>query len=107
MNQRLKKALCLVLMPLLLMGCTQEELPEDESVLPQDTVVQEIPSRTILPDLFSLPYAPELTLDPVTCSDGMQYVISSLVCEGLFRLGPDFMPVPWLCETYKIGRAHV
>lgn len=101
MNHRLKKALCLILTPLLLIGCGQEELPEDESVLPQDTVVQELPSRTILPDMFSLPYAPELTLDPVTCADGMQYVVSSLICESLFRLGSDFMPVPWLCETYS------
>lgn len=100
MKRSLKKALCLLLLPVsLLIGCSQEELPEEE-LFPQDTAVQELPDRSILPELFSLPYAPELTLDPITCADGMQQVLSSLVCEGLFRLGPDFEPIPWLCETY-------
>ncbi|RAZ93269.1 peptide ABC transporter substrate-binding protein, partial [Klebsiella oxytoca] len=54
----------------------------------------------ILPEQFSLPYAPEQTLDPITCADGMQQVISSLLCESLFRLGPDFQPQAWLCERY-------
>lgn len=100
MKQSLKKALCLLLLPLtLLSGCGQEERPEEE-LFPLENEVQELPDRTILPELFSLPYAHELTLDPITCADGMQQVLSSLVCEGLFRLGPDFEPIPWLCETY-------
>ena len=106
MKQRINKVLCLFLTPILLLaGCGQEELPEDEGVLPPDAIIQELPSRTILPDLFSLPSAPELTLDPVTCADGMQQVVSSLICEGLFRLGPDFEPIPWLCETYSYDEA--
>lgn len=100
MKQLIKKMLCLFLLPVfLLAGCSQEELPEEE-LFPQDTDIQELPDRTILPELFSLPYAPELSLDPVTCADGMQQVLSSLVCEGLFRLGPDFEPIPWLCKSY-------
>lgn len=100
MKRSLKKALCLLLLPVILLSaCGQEELPE-EALFPPDTDVQELPDRTILPELFSLPYAPDLTLDPITCADGMQQVLTSLVCEGLFRLGPDFEPVPWLCETY-------
>ena len=101
MKPYINRFLCLLLIPILLLtGCGQEEIPEDESVLPPDAMMQELPSRTILPDLFSLPYAPELTLDPITCADGMQQVVSSLIYEGLFRLGPDLEPIPWLCETY-------
>jgi peptide/nickel transport system substrate-binding protein len=100
MNQKVLRVFWFLLSFLLLTGCSQEEFQEDESVLPPDSIVQEIPDRTILPDLFSLPYAPELTLDPVTCADGMQQVVSSLICEGLFRLGPDFEPTPWLCKSY-------
>lgn len=100
MKQSLKKMLCLLLLPaMLLSSCGQEELPE-EVLFPPDAAEQELPDRAILPELFSLPYAPELTLDPITCADGMQQVLSSLVCEGLFRLGPNFEPIPWLCETY-------
>ena len=100
MKHSLKKALCLLLLPIVLLSaCGQEELPEEE-LFPPNSTEQELSDRTILPELFSLPYAPELTLDPITCADGMQQILSSLVCEGLFRLGPDFEPIPWLCESY-------
>ena len=100
MNRKRTRIVSFLLTFLLLTGCSQEDLQEDESVLPSDSIVQEIPNRTILPDLFSLPYAPGLTLDPVTCADGMQQVVSSLICEGLFRLAPNFEPIPWLCKSY-------
>lgn len=100
MNRKLTRIVSFLLAFLLLTGCSQEDLQEDESVLPSDSIVQEIPNRTILPDLFSLPYAPGLTLDPITCADGMQQVVSSLICEGLFRLDPNFEPIPWLCKSY-------
>ena len=100
MNRNLIRIFSCFLAFLLLTGCSQEDLQEDESILPPDSLIQEIPNRTILPDLFSLPYAPGLTLDPVTCADGMQQVVSSLICEGLFRLDPNFEPIPWLCKSY-------
>lgn len=97
------KTVCLFLLPaLLLSGCWQEELVEEESPVHPDQVLlmeSEAP-EVLLPEQFSLPYAPELTLDPITCADGMQQVVSSLLYEGLFRLGPDFQPQPWLCENY-------
>lgn len=101
MKQRLLKVICLLLIPVLLLGgCGQEDFSEEDTLLPSDDSQQETSSRAILPEQFSLPYAPELTLDPITCADGMQQVVSSLICESLFRLGPDLEPIPWLCETY-------
>lgn len=107
MKQRFLKTICLLMLPLLLLtGCWQEELPEEDDLLLSDELTLEPPSsRAILPEFFALPYAPELTLDPVTCADGMQQVISSLICEGLFRLGTDFEPIPWLCENYTYDPA--
>lgn len=103
MKRRLLNILCLLLPVLLLTGCWQEEppLPGDGELLQtdqQETV--STGSRAILPELFSLPYAPELTLDPITCSDGMQQVVVSLICEGLFRLGTALEPEPCLCQSY-------
>ena len=102
MKQRLPKFICLLLLPcLLLTGCWSEELPEEEDFLPSGDLISETPSsNVILPEHLSLPYAPELTLDPLFCPDGMQQVVSSLICEGLFRVGPDLEPTPWLCESY-------
>ena len=107
MKQQFPKFICLLLLPLLLLtGCWQEEFPEEDDVLLSDDLIVEKPSsNVILPELFSLPYAPELTLDPITCSDGMQQVVSSLICEGLFRLGPDLEPIPWLCESHTYDPA--
>ena len=104
MKRRLLNMICFLLLPaLLLTGCWQEEPPiSEDAELPQGSqlVPESSGSRVILPELFSLPYAPDLTLDPVTCIDGMQQVISSLLCESLFRLGPDFEPEPYLCKAY-------
>lgn len=102
MKKRLLKCLCaLLLLPALLTGCWQEEpLPEIDTPLQSGEEQENTESRVILPERFALPYAPDRSLDPITCPDGMQQVVASLVCEGLFRLGPDFEPEPWLCESY-------
>ena len=108
MKQRLLKTICLLLLPVLLLtGCWQEEpLPGDGDLLQADQQETEpADSRLILPELFSLPYAPELTLDPITCPDGMQQVVASLICEGLFRLGTDLEPEPCLCQSYTYDDA--
>lgn len=107
MKRHVCRLLCLFLLPaLLLSGCWQEDLPDEEDLFPAEDLTEEVPSsNVILPELLSLPYAPKLTLDPITCSDGMQQVVSSLICEGLFRLGPDLEPTPWLCESYTYDAA--
>ncbi len=87
----------------LLTGCSPEEIPstEDLTPIPDVSLLQEdAPVRTILPEVFSLPYAPDQTLDPVTCPDGMQQTVSSLLYEGLFRLNEQLEPEPWLCASY-------
>lgn len=101
MKKQLVRYTVFLLSVLLLTGCWQEEPlePNDFSDLLQEG--QEVQSEgTLLPEAFSLPYVPGYTLDPITCPDGMQQVISSLLCEGLFRQGPDFEPEPWLCDSY-------
>lgn len=108
MKKRLLKCLCVFLLaPALLAGCWQEEppIPEDDGLLQPIGEQEAAESRVILPERFSLPYAPDRSLDPVTCSDGMQQVVASLICEGLFRLGPDFAPEPWLCAGYTYDPA--
>lgn len=105
MRYRILKTLLACAVPLLLLtGCLQggEAVPQEESQLIQsDEVLQSSTgNRLILPEQFSLPYAPDLTLDPITCADGMQQVVSSLICESLFRLGPDLEPDPCLCSGY-------
>ena len=101
MKKRLVSIVCVLACAGLLTGCWQAEPLEAESPeLLQPSEVQEDSKRSLLPEQLSLPYAPDQSLDPVTCPDGMQQVVSSLLCEGLFRLGPDLEPQPWLCAGY-------
>lgn len=108
--KRLPKLLALPLILLLLLplaGCWQEEAPSGEEMPspPQDLDGQQDPApeknAAALPERFSLPYMPGRTLDPLTCADGMQQTVASLLYEGLFQLDHSFTPHPCLCQSYS------
>ena len=105
-RRRMACVLCIALLSAMLSGCWQDLPAEDPFLTPQEEeTAAEQDEERILPEQFALPYAPDQTLDPITCADGMQQVAASLLCEGLFRLGPDFEPEPWLCESYTYDAA--
>lgn len=97
-------ALCSALaLALSLSGCWQDELDEPDAGqllidALEDPSTQEDP--VALPASFSLPYAPDQTLDPITCPDGMQQVVGGLLYEGLFQLSPSLEPQEVLCSGY-------
>ena len=108
MKLRPFKALCAALLPALLLSACWQDLPASENPslpIAEETEDPQSAEARTLPERFALPYAPDQTLDPVTCTDGMQQVVASLLCEGLFRLGPDFEPEPWLCASYTYDAA--
>ena len=108
MKLRPFKALCAALLPALLLSACWQDLPASENPslpIAEETEDPQSAEDRTLPERFALPYAPDQTLDPVTCTDGMQQVVASLLCEGLFRLGPDFEPEPWLCASYTYDAA--
>lgn len=47
---------------------------------------------------FTLPYCTGETWDPITCNDGVQRTVTSLVYEPLYRLDETFTPHPLLVE---------
>lgn len=49
---------------------------------------------------FSLPIQSGETLDPITCSDGIQQIVGALLYEGLFELDENFEPQNLLCSGY-------
>ena len=49
---------------------------------------------------FSLPVQAGETLDPITCSDGVQQTLLPLLYEGLFELDESFTPQNVLCSDY-------
>lgn len=67
MKKRALAALLLCLCFLMLSGCWQEDLSEPESLTPMQSFEEEAEAEeehAIIPEVFSLPYAPGQTLDP-------------------------------------------
>lgn len=100
--------LCALGLVFALCGCQEDPppaSPEEDSPMPVvPTEPEEAPA--VLPERFALPYDPDQALDPIECPDGMQQVVGSLICEGLFRLGPDLEPEGVLCESWSYDRAE-
>ena len=98
--------LCALGLILSLCGCQEEPPPappEEDSPMPMVPAEPE-EGPALLPERFALPYDPDQTLDPIECPDGMQQVVGSLICEGLFRLGHDLEPEEGLCESWSYDR---
>ena len=105
MKKRLSKMACLLAaVAVVLTGCW-EEPPAESMASPVPGEEPEEEPEVILPDDFALPYAPDQTLDPVTCTDGMQQVVGSLLYEGLFRLDRNLEAQPCLCASYTYDPA--
>ncbi len=104
MKTRILSLLLAGLLLLSLTGCWEED-PADMSTSlipgePEDVTTQEEEAEVLLPLSFSLPYDADETLDPITCADGMQQVVGSLLYEGLFELDTQLEPQPCLCDHY-------
>lgn len=101
--KRFKKVLISLLCAALLSSCASvsdpgdEELPPGQSDSEASTSAETSP---VLPKELALPYYPELSLDPITCPDGIQQTVAALLCEGLFELDEAFVPQPLLCSSY-------
>lgn len=99
-------ALMLVLL-LVLTGCGQWEDPQDslyDTLAPYFGTADKEDPLPVLTS-FALPYLDGETVDPITCSDGAQKTLGSLLYEGLFALDPSFEPQPCLAEGYSYDAA--
>lgn len=89
----------------LLTACAQiDEVEEPLFPVEEEPAAEE---TDLLPAAFSMPYLEGQPLDPLTCPDGMQQVVSSLLYEGLFQLDPQFEPQPLLCASYTYDTASL
>lgn len=99
-RKRLWRLLPLLLAPLLLTGCWQDSTQGESELLPSETAASQ--SHTVdtsLPKSFALAYYVDQTLDPVTCADGAQQIVGTLVYEGLFSLDTTLAPQSCLCVS--------
>lgn len=105
MKFRLLKISCLLLCLTLLAGCWQAEpdTPDIGDLMTEDLSAPTVEPDIILPKAFRLPFSPGQTLDPITCSDGMQQVVATLLYEGLYALDERLEPQPLLCAGITAG----
>ena len=96
----------------LLAGCAswEDDLAEDEGWDGYQQMTEaepEVPEETPpeYPAAFSLAYHKDQSLDPISCSEGVQEAVASLLYEPLFRLDGQFQAVPLLCESYAWDEA--
>ena len=102
MKRLLSLLFALSLPVLFLSGCWEDELPAEEQseLFPLEEEASSSTEDNSLPASFSLPYNPEQSLDPITCPDGIQQTVGSLLFEGLFHLDPQLEPQPVLCSSW-------
>ncbi len=105
MKVRLLKISCLLLCLTLLSGCWQAEpdTPDIDDLMTEEDPAPIVQTDVILPTDFRLPYSPDQMLDPITCPDGMQQVVTALLYEGLFELNEQLEPQPLLCTGITVS----
>lgn len=106
MKQFKKAMISLLCAALMLSGCSSVSGSGSEELLPGQSNAAASASESaeapaVLPEELALPYYPELSLDPITCPDGVQQTVAALLCEGLFELDEAFVPQPLLCSSYS------
>lgn len=104
MKRILAILLCIFLISGAFSGCNVEEEPYvptgdgltwDEETEPTGSAVTQ--------QSMSLPYYPERSMNPYSCSDYTNKMLLDLVYQGLFIVDADYNPRPVLCKSYSIS----
>ena len=79
-------------------GISWEEYQQSQSTSEETSSAEE---ETNYPSVFSMAYYKGHTLDPITCGEGIQQDVASLLYEPLVQLDENMEPVPLLCESWS------
>ena len=95
-------ALLLALAMLALTGCSGWDTSELDDPLSDltDYYEKKEPETPALTS-FTLPYFSNQSLDPITCPDGAQLTLGTLLYEGLFSLDEHFNVINMLAKSYS------
>ena len=107
MRVALRRAFAALLCLAALSGCAappESEEPPEPSWEDYLTPSPSGETQTAFSD-FTLPCLDRQSFDPITCPDGVQQTVASLLYEGLFALDDRFEPQCVLCSDWSCDRA--
>ena len=99
----LKRMLCLLLVCVLLTGCTVTPAAQETTEPTRTETQAQSLDRTTKPKGFGLAYVPEYGFNPYDCVCITNRPVLSLVYESLFVLNNSYQPEPVLCERFAVS----
>ena len=95
--------LCLVLTLGLFSGCKNDPnayTPTGDALVMEDGSTNQQEQSSDEPQELTLIYYPNITLNPLKCTDYTNRVLFSLIHQGLFAVDRNYNPSPILCKEY-------
>ena len=109
MTRRFFALLGALMLALTLTGCWSADVePDDGGNFWEEPSGDQADSADAVTPItaFALPYLQGVSFDPVTCPDGMQQTVGTLLYEAMFVLDESFAPQPVLCSRYEHNDAY-
>lgn len=108
MKRLLCLVLCLVSVLGLLSGCEQDKgtyVPTGDALVMDDgqTAGQSTETDTT-PQELTLTWYPNITMNPLQCTDFTNRALFSLMYQGLFCVDREYQATPMLCKTYSVSK---
>lgn len=100
--------LCIALTAALFSGCENDQdevyVPTGDALIMDDGQVANDPDTTPADQDLTLIYYPDVTLNPITCTDVTNRTLFSLLYQSLFVVDRDYNVAPVLCSSYRISK---
>ena len=99
--------LCVVLTAGIFCGCQNDKadayVPTGDALVMDDGQIANTPDTAPADQDLTLTYYPDVTLNPITCTDITNRTILPLLYQSLFVVDRDYNVAPMLCGSYKVA----
>ena len=103
MKRILSLIFCCVILLGLFSGCKSDSSaynPTGDALAMEDGSPMKEPVKKKKNQELTLTYYPDVTMNPLACTDYTNRALFSLIYQGLFATDRDYNTVPMLCKTY-------